>query len=286
MRINVLGPIQLTNDEGGLIDLAGPGLRSLLAALALAHGRVVPVETLLRVRWDDNPPATARTKIQAHMSALRQAMGSRARDPHGALLTVPPGYMLSPGPVGIDVAEFDDLTARGMRAADGGEPAAASALLGEALALWRGPAFGDVRSGPIRSAAEHLDSRRLLTAETKAEADLVLGRHATVVTELSAWLITHPLRERSLGLTMLALHRLGCRADALGLYRASHQAMGQELGTPPSAWLRSQYQRILADDDAAASGPATGPDAGPRPRADVNADALITALNPVTAAAW
>ena len=93
--------------------------------------------------------------------------------------------------------------------------------------MWRGPAFGDVRSGSIRTAAEHLDSRRLLTAETKAETDLVLGRYATVVTELSAWLITHPLRERSLGLTMLALHRLGCRADALGLYQVGYQRCGR-----------------------------------------------------------
>jgi DNA-binding SARP family transcriptional activator len=89
----------------------------------------------------------------------------------------------------------------------------------------------------------------------------VLGRYATVVTELSAWLITHPLRERSLGLTMQALHRLGCRADALGLYRVGHRAMLQELGTQPSAWLRSLYQRILADDDATASVRAAGPEA-------------------------
>jgi DNA-binding SARP family transcriptional activator len=188
-------------------------------------------------------------------------MSCSARDPDGALLTVPPGYLLSPNQVGTDLAEFDDLAARGMRAADGGEPATASALLGEALALWRGPAFGDVRSGTIRTAAEHLDSRRLLTAETKAETDLVLGRYATVVTELSGWLITHPRRERSLGLTMLALHRLGCRADALSLY----QAMGQEPGPQPSAWLRSLYQRILADDDAPASVRAAGPVAAEPP---------------------
>ena len=91
MRVNVLGPIQMTNDEGRLIDLAGPGLRSLLAALALEHGRVVPVEALTRVLWGNTPPATARTKIQAHMSGLRQAMSCSARDPDGALLTVPPG---------------------------------------------------------------------------------------------------------------------------------------------------------------------------------------------------
>jgi DNA-binding SARP family transcriptional activator len=120
-----------------------------------------------------------------------------------------------------------------------------------ALALWRGPAFADVRSPSVRAAAECLDEHRLLAAEVKADTDLALGRNATVATELSAWLITHPFRERSRGLLMLALNRLGCRAEALRVYRAGHQAMLHELGVTPGAWLRGLYQRILADEPAA-----------------------------------
>ncbi len=87
-----------------------------------------------------------------------------------------------------------------------------------------------------------------MAAEAKAEADLELGRYATVVTELSALVIAHPLREHARGLSMLALDRLACRADALRLYQSGYEAMRQELGIEPGTWLRSVYQRILAGD--------------------------------------
>ena len=37
-------------------------------------------------------------------------------------------------------------------------------------------------------------------------------------------------------------------ALALALYQSGYQAMRQELGIEPGAWLRSVYQRILAGD--------------------------------------
>ena len=247
MRINVLGPIEIS---GGGRDgrLAGPGQRALLAALALDHGRVVGVGRLARILWDDRPPATARTKIQAHVSALRQAMGHSPGDAGSPLLTIPPGYLLSAETVGIDLAEFGELMSRGLAAAEAGEAATASGLLGAALTLWRGTAFSGVGAAPIRAAADGLEARRLMAAEAKAEADLELGRYATVVTELSALVIAHPLREHARGLSMLALDRLACRADALRLYQSGYEAMRQELGIEPGAWLRSVYQRILAGD--------------------------------------
>ena len=249
MRINVLGPIEVMT-ERRVIPLAGQGQRALLAALAFDHGKVVPASRLIEILWGDSPPATARTKIQAHVSALRQAMGYRVRDVDSPLLTIPPGYLLSGREVETDVAEFGALAARGGGAAEAGEPGVASAAYGEALALWRGTAFADVSSPPIRAAAETLEERRLLVAEAKAEADLMLGRYGTVVSELSGWMISYPLRERLRGLLMLALHSLGCRADALTVYRAGHELMAAELGLEPSAWLRGMYQRILTDDPA------------------------------------
>jgi DNA-binding SARP family transcriptional activator len=62
-----------------------------------------------------------------------------------------------------------------------------------------------------------LDERRLLAVEAKAEADLALGRCDVVAAEIATWLSLQPLRERLRGLAMLALYRLGCRADALNL---------------------------------------------------------------------
>jgi DNA-binding SARP family transcriptional activator len=49
---------------------------------------------------------------------------------------------------------------------------------------------------------------------------------------------------------MLALYRLGCRADALNIYRAGHRIMIAEVGLEPGPQLRSLHQRLLADDPA------------------------------------
>jgi DNA-binding SARP family transcriptional activator len=249
MRINVLGCIEIT-DGTRIARPAGLAQRTLLAMLVMNQGTAVPVGRLAAAVWGDHPPATARTKIQSHMSALRRAMDSGPHDAVGPLLTIPPGYQLSGEAVTMDIAEFHDLTARGSRAAEAGQPANASRLLGEALALWRGPAYAGVVAAPVRAAAEALVEPRLLAAEAKAEADLALGRYGTVVTEMSAWLIAHPFRERLRGLLMMALHHLGCRADAITVYRAGHQLMTAELGLEPCAWLRGVYENILADNAA------------------------------------
>jgi len=69
-----------------------------------------------------------------------------------------------------------------------------------------------------------------------------------VAAELPAWLVAMPLRELMRGQLMLALYRLGCRADALSIYRAGHRIMIADVGLEPGPQLRSLHQRLLADD--------------------------------------
>jgi DNA-binding SARP family transcriptional activator len=72
----------------------------------------------------------------------------------------------------------------------------------------------------------------------------------------------HPLRERARGLAMLALDRLGCRADALGLYRSGDAALRGELGIGPGGWLRGVHERILTGSPVVLAG-ADDPRPGP-----------------------
>lgn len=262
MRVRVLGPVEAELD-GRMIRLAGQRQRALLAALALDHGRVVPVDRLVDTLWDTNPPNRARSKIHSHVSALRQAFGQQAKD-CSPLATATFGYILSRQDVELDLAEFESLTIRARWAAGHGQPDTASQSFGSALALWRGPAFADVSSLVIRAAAAALEDRRLLAVEAKAEADLALGRPDTVAAELSAGLAMNPCRERLRGLLMLAYYRLGCRTDALKLYRDGHRLMVAELGLEPGPELRQLHQRILAADSSllgqvSAGPPACGP---------------------------
>jgi DNA-binding SARP family transcriptional activator len=253
LRIDVLGPIEVARGNQK-IPLAGQRQRALVAALALEHGKVVAINHLVDVLWDTSPPPTARAKIQAHVSALRQAIGQDAPGAAGPLLTQPPGYLLRLREAELDLAEFETLTQKAREAAGQGRQTDASELFGTALALWHGSAFADVESPIIRAAATALEEMRLLAREGKAEVDLALGNDETVVVTLSTLLLTHPFRERLRALLMLALYRLGCRADALTVYRKGRRMMVAELGIEPGPQLRRLHQRILADDPALYNG--------------------------------
>ena len=247
MHVRVLGAMEIAKD-GQAVRLAGQGQRAVLGALALEYGRAVPVHRLAEAIWQGSPPRTARTKIQAHVSALRHALGQPVRGGCGPLLTAGSGYTLCRECARLDLAEFDALAAQGREALAAGEAGRASELFAGALARWRGAAFADVISPVLRAAAGPLDERRLLAVEAKAEADLVLGRPDVVVAELSGWLVTAPLRELMRGQLMLALYRLGCRADALAVYREGHRRMVAEAGLEPGPHLRSLHQCLLIDD--------------------------------------
>lgn len=248
MRINVLGLVEVT--RGDEVVRLAERQRTLLAALALEYGKVVPVDQLIAALWHGAPPATARTKLQAHVSALRQAIGQPVRDECGPLVTSGSGYMLSEDGAEIDLAEFDSTMQRARSTHECGHPAVGSELFASALALWRGPPFADVTSPVIRAAAAPLEERRVLAVEAKAEADLSIGRCGAVAAELPGWLFRLPQRERLRGLLMIALYQLGCRAEALKLYRDGRRIMIGELGLEPGAQLQALHKHILADAGA------------------------------------
>jgi DNA-binding SARP family transcriptional activator len=248
LRVSVLGPIELVV-AGGPVRPAGQKQRALLAALLLEHGKAVSVDRLVDTLWGADPPPTARAKVHTHVSGLRQALRRCGGDEEW-ILTRPPGYLLRTDDVGSDLAEFDGLTAAGRAAAASGDKAAAAEQYARALALWRGPAFADVTSPVIQAAAAGLDERRVLTIEARAQANLDVGRCDVAIADLSTALTAYPLRERLRGFTMLALYRLGCRADALRLYRDGYKLLADELGLEPGPQLRHLHQRILTGDPA------------------------------------
>jgi DNA-binding SARP family transcriptional activator len=256
VRIDVLGPLEVTDGDRA-VPVVGQRQRALLAALALELGKAVPVAGLVEALWGANPPVTARTKLQAHVSALRKAFGQDVRD-EGPLVTRAPGYLLRSGDVNLDLSVFEAQTTQGREALQAGRCVAASELFAAALALWRGPAFADIDSALIRGAAEKLQERRLRALEDKAEADLATGCCDNVVAEVWPSLTANPFRERLRAMVMIALYRLGCRAEALALYLDGHRVMVAELGLEPGPQLRDLHQRILADDPALAPVPLRG----------------------------
>ncbi|WP_051791545.1 BTAD domain-containing putative transcriptional regulator [Amycolatopsis jejuensis] len=249
MRIGLLGPLEVRNDDGAAMEVAGARLRTLLSALALEPGRVVAAGRLVDAVWGEHPPATANA-LQALVSRLRRA---------GATLdSTPSGYRLPEATV--DAARFEELVTAA-RAASG--DAARVRLLREALDLWRGPALGDFAHEQFFQAPiARLTELRLTATEEYAEAALRLGQGADLTGELSALLAEHPLRERLAAALMRALQAAGRPAEALQVFARIRAALSDELGTDPSAELSAVHTQLLRDTATAAAEPRTNLRAG------------------------
>lgn len=230
--------------DGATIEVGGARLRALLACLALAGGRPVRAETLVEAVWDDGLPADEAHSLQSLVSRLRRALGGGDRVPAEA-----GGYRLAVAPDAVDAARFERLAEEGGAALARGDHRTAATLLGDALALWRGPALADVPAHRFAVAATtELESRRLAALADRIDADLALGDGRRVVTELEALVAAHPLNERFAGQLMTALYTAGRQADALATYERVRTALDDELGVPPSPALQAVHLSVLRGD--------------------------------------
>jgi DNA-binding SARP family transcriptional activator len=239
IEFRILGPLEAARD-GEPIALSALRLRATLAILLLNSNRVVSVDELADALYAGEPPVTAVNQVQRQISELRKAFGDAA-----AIKTRPPGYLLKLSPGQLDLDRFERLTTEGASA----EPARATELLTEALSLWRGAPLADLGYESFAQAAVgRLGELRLDALERRIEADLALGRHASVVPELEELVAGEPLRERFVAQLMIALYRSGRQADSLAAYRRARSALVDDLGIEPTAELRELEAAILRQD--------------------------------------
>jgi DNA-binding SARP family transcriptional activator len=291
MDFRLLGPLEVLSEHDQPVALGGVKQRSLLAALLLQANEVVSSDRLIDQLWGAAPPATAAKSIQVYVYRLRKALGEQR------LVTQPPGYLLRVERSDVDLGRFEQLVSEAGRAA----PDGAARKLGDALALWRGPALADLAYEPFAQVEiARLEEMRLAVLEQRIDADLALGRHAELVGELEALAARHPLRERLRAQLMLALYRSARQAEALDAYRAARRELQEELGLDPSAELKQLEQAILRQDpelDLApkpvteGSDPHPGVSSAPErsllvvPRALPALDALLPLAEPLAASA-
>ncbi|WP_335645106.1 BTAD domain-containing putative transcriptional regulator [Amycolatopsis albispora] len=210
----------------------------LLARLALAAGRVVTAEALTADLWGGELPADAANALQSLVSRLRKALPES-----GVLTSAGGGYQLA---ADVDAARFETLAAQGRAELKAGRPAKAAALLGEALALWQGPALADIRDAGFTAApAARLDDLRTAAHEDWFEAELAVGRHAEILADLEAAAERHPLRERLAALRMRALSMAGRQSEALAVFDQVRQTLADELGVDPSPELTETQLAVL-----------------------------------------
>lgn len=248
MRIGLLGELEVLDDDGTIVTVAGAKLRALLAVLALHVGRVVPADQLVEALWGDDPPAAVRNGLQGLVSKLRRALGSS----HLVVMRGD-GYALELPSDAIDVERFEQRAAEGRAMAATGALERAVDLLAEADALWRGDPLGDLAYEDFASGAiTRLSESRLAVLEERLDIELQLGRHQRAIVQLEQLVAAHPLREGFRGLLMLALYRAGRQADALRTFQEGRQLLGEELGLEPGPELRRLESAILTHDPSLA----------------------------------
>ncbi|MFB6841932.1 BTAD domain-containing putative transcriptional regulator [Streptomyces sp. NPDC056361] len=245
MILRLLGPLVLADAAGAPLPVTGgPKVRALLVLLSLDAGRTVPVERLVDGLYGEEPPAGAPGALQAQVSRLRRTLPAGV-----AVEFTGAGYRLAVGDpaADVDVLRFEALVRAGARARAAGDPVRAAGSLGEALALWRGPALADVRDAPFAAAqAARLDASRLDAVEEWAAAALASGADpALLVRELEPPAREQPLRERLRALQMRALGAAGRQAEALAVYEEVRAALARELGADPSPELSAVHLELL-----------------------------------------
>jgi predicted ATPase/DNA-binding SARP family transcriptional activator len=241
MEFRLLGPLEVLRDHVPVRIAAGKQ-RALLALLLLNANRTVSREQLIDSLWGEDVPDSAQKMVQIQVSQLRKAL------PEPRVHTRQPGYLLEVREEELDLALFERAAADGRRALAQGDPETATERLGDALALWRGPALAECSEPFARHEGARLEELRLAAVELRIEAELALGHHQDVVGELETLIAQQPLRERLRSQHILALYRSGRHAEALASYQTFRRTLSEELGIEPSASLRELERQMLQQD--------------------------------------
>ncbi|MEZ0115243.1 DNA-binding SARP family transcriptional activator/Tfp pilus assembly protein PilF [Catenulispora sp. EB89] len=248
MRFDVLGPLAVTDDAGRPLQVTGAYPRGVLAVLLLNANQPVSVDRLSHLLWGDRPPNSVVATLRNHVLRLRKAL----QDPDALRVqTDAAAYRIRVEPGELDADDFARWCAEGHRAVGERRWPDAAASLARALELWRGEPLADLPAlSGLEAHVRKLSEDRLLAYEGRIEADLHLGRHRSLTTELRELTSAHPLHETFHRQLMLALYRSGRRADALEAYRTLRRILIHELGVEPSGDVRRLQQRMLDVDPA------------------------------------
>jgi DNA-binding SARP family transcriptional activator len=249
VRFCVLGPVEVYTGDGPALTLPRRRERCLLAILLLEAGRVVPIDRLCELLWEDNPPQQPHRLLRSHIARIRALLARAGAAEHGITLTSQQrGYVLKVDPDTVDVHQFRRLLHIAGRTSDLAER---DRLLREALTLWRGPALHHAATDRLRQRlCADLDEQRLRALEEWIAIGLSLGRDHEFLPELAQLNAQDPVRERLIELHMRTLYRLGRTAEALEVYRQARTRLADGLGLDPGPVLQRLHQAILRGEDA------------------------------------
>ncbi|OZM71277.1 AfsR family transcriptional regulator [Amycolatopsis antarctica] len=243
MQFGVLGPVEVITDRGVRVRVPELKVRLLLAHLLLHAGHAVTVDALVDRLWGERTPVDPKASLQAKVSQLRRVLADAESGGRELVVSEPGGYRIGVTEQALDSGRFAELLERVRSEPDAHERAA---LLDDAMALWRGPAFVEVADElTAQPVLARLNELWLSAAESRAEALLDLGEHLLLTGELDELAERHPLRERLRAAQMRALYLAGRPNEALAAFEDLRTRLRDELGADPAPELVELHQAVL-----------------------------------------
>lgn len=262
LEIGLLGAVEAHLD-GRRVTPTSVAQRVVLAALALTAGRAVSAAFLAEALWGDEQPANATGNLQTYVSRLRRVIGTER------ITHEPAGYRLHLRPEQVDIGRVELLVADA-RAVSVSDPARAAALLGDALATWRGEPLSDLADrlafAPTlaRLAAWHEQLQQEWLG-----LRLAAGEAADAVPALQEAVMADPMSEGLHLLLIRALHQTRRTAEALAIADGFRRRLAEDTGLDPSPAFTELQSAVLSDDPelriADRPVPAEPPERPPRP---------------------
>ena len=186
MRFAILGSVEVWAGDRRLA-LGGPRQLGLLSFLLLHRNRAVSRDSLMDALWGEDA-GIGDKRLQMAIARLRKELEPPGGGGERRLRTVSGGYLLAVDSGELDAEVFAAGVRDGRAALEAGDPGLASRLLGEALALWRGPPLAEVSFAEFAQAEiRQLEELRLQALESRFDADLALGSHSELVASSRGW---------------------------------------------------------------------------------------------------
>ncbi|MGA5198173.1 AfsR/SARP family transcriptional regulator [Streptomyces exfoliatus] len=248
MQFNLIGPFEITTDDGRELAPGAPRIRQMLALLAVQPRETVSIDALVQELWGDDAPPSALKIVHTHVSQARRLFTDEAvTSPHRDLLvTRAPGYLLQVNDDEVDVKSFEGFVRRAQWEFAEGTPDRAADFLTRALSLWRGPVLSDISVGSALAGwSARVEELRIRALELHVEVENHFGRHRELLPELRTLVSDYPLHEWFHGQLISALHRSGRRGEALEAYGDLYRLLMSELGLTPSPDVRRLQAEIL-----------------------------------------
>ncbi len=247
MRATFFETFRFYQNDGSLLEIGSPTVRSLFAYLLINRRQLSDRRRLAFLFWPNASESAARRNLRQYIHRIRAALGAA-----GELLNISGSTIqFNPQtPLWLDVEAF----AHGLR------PEASLQEIQAALALYRGDFMQDFYDEWCQNESERLRAVYLTNLDRLTRELQTSGQAEQALPYAALWVKAEPLDENA-HRRLIALYALkGERSHALNLYQTLVETLKTELGVSPMPETVELWRKIQSGE-----APGLQPEPAPAP---------------------